>query len=291
MKLVHLLAIAIVFQCSLGQAAVYTSTTTINQSFQTDFQPFSVLDHPSLNGSSFNSHLFWISSGVNSASFSTDTVADHGQVTGIQFKPIGLPGPATFSRNVSVQRLVVDVPADFPLPPVTHFETDVYRERIQFDTPTNVTPALANSTVNPLFPIQFVSPWFQMTNELTLAPITFALQGTYEAIGPTSTKTIPFSVTYEAFDGLNSEQRTGVEGGANFGNGFRAELSRDMSLNFRTQSPLVINEEVDGMQFRMRFPETVFVRLVRGEPIPEPSSAMLLGMASFALVARSRRRR
>jgi hypothetical protein len=153
MKLVHLFAIAIVCQCSLGQAAVFTSSTTLNQSFQTSISVRSSLTHPSLSDTSGRSYSRSITSGINSATFSADTDADNGFISAMQFKPIGLPGAATFSRSLNYQRVVVDVPADFPNPPVTHVENSVFQERIQLDTPTNVTPMLVNSTVDPLLPV------------------------------------------------------------------------------------------------------------------------------------------
>jgi hypothetical protein len=130
-----------------------------------------------------------------------------------------------------------------------------------------------------------------MAHDLTLAPISFTLQGTYEAIGPLTSKSIPFSVTYEATEGLNTRQRSGVRGGAGFGNGFQAKLAWTNDLKFRAVNSQVIDEVVDEVRFRLSFTDDLSLRLVlRTPPVPEPSSAVLFGMASLALVARSRRR-
>lgn len=292
MKCFPILAVATILaiHCSLGHAAVFTSTTTLNQSHTRSFFPTTRLTDEIAKVDESRTYVTSISSGVNTASFSADTTADNGTITGFAFKSIGLPGPTNFTRSVTAKRLVVDVPADFPNPPVTHIESFTFQERVVFDTQTSVTPMFASSTTNSLFSIPYYSPWFQMTNELTLAPISFAIKGTYEAIGPTTTKSFPFSVTYEAIGGLTAVQRTGIQGGANFGNGFQALPSRDMNLSFRTLTPAVINEEVDGMRFRMSFPESVFLPLLRGIPIPEPSSAALLAIAAAAARPRHKRR-
>jgi hypothetical protein len=291
MKSVYFFAIAFVIQCSFGQAAVFTSTTTFNQSFQRSFVPLTIYNNLLRNTSSSQGYSMSITSGINSANFSADTDADNGYVTSMQFKPIGLPGPTTLSRSLNYQRLVVDVPANFPLPPVTHVENSVFQERLIFDSPTIVTPTLVNSTVDPLAAIGDGSPWFVMDNELTLAPISLVLHGTYEAIGPVSTKSIPFSVSYGVTEGLTTAQRVGVKGGAGFGNGFETKIRENMQLRFRTSTTTVVDEVVDGLRVRLTFPQTFLLQLVQGAPIiPEPSSATLIGITCFALLARFRHR-
>jgi len=244
---------------------------------------------PKFGGNRLESCNGRLSSGVNSASVAVDTDSDTGFISGLDFKPFDMTSLMN-TRNVSFQQTIVDVPANFPIPGVTHIETRSFEERFTITGVAPATPTLASSTTSPLKPSYFQPPLFVMTSALALSSASFSVEGTYEVIGPETTRTVPFSVEYEPVSSSTLSQRTGVMGGQNFDDGFEFLLGTDLRLGYQAANPVVFDEVVDGVRFRALFPDSPFVQLLKGVPIPEPGSISLaLGTAVFLGVACRRR--
>ena len=67
------------------------------------------------------------------------------------------------------------------------------------------------------------SDLFKMSNSLMLSSSSFTVHGTYKAIGPVNSATVPFSVEFrwpQPFTSSFAFFQTGIRGGAGFGDGF-----------------------------------------------------------------------
>ncbi len=208
----------------------------------------------------------------------------------MQFKPYTM-SPITVGQSATASRIVVDVPADFPIPAVTHVEQQLFSDSFKITGVMAATPSLDSSTNDNLKPLLDFAPWFVLDNNVTLALPSFFVQGTYEAKGPTETRSIPFNVEFQPVTSLTFAQHTGVKGGAGFNNGFLFSLVSDMVVRYQAVNPLIFDEQVDGVQFRASFTSNNFpVQLLKGIHFPEPGSMTLLVGAGLVLAGTTRRR-
>jgi len=223
-------------------------------------------------------------------SVATDTDSDKGYISDLQFKPLTLT-PVMREQDATAERIVVDVPANFPIPAVTHVEKQQFSDRITITGIMGMTPDLATSTMDKLLPLNNFAPWFVMNNTISLALPSFFVQGTYEANGPTESRSVPFSVEFQPVDGLTQLQRAGIKGGLGFDNGFEFALVRNMIVEYQAVNPVIFDDQVDGVQFQASFAsEPLSVRLLNGMHFPEPGSLTLLVAAGLVLAGTARRR-
>jgi hypothetical protein len=276
---------------SAARAASFSSTSILNQTFTRQLSYNSRFTNSEVGVNSSQSTSTNLSSGVNSASVTADTATDTGQISGFAFKPFSLPA-STRVRNVNVQRLIVDVPADFPNPAITHIETDVYHERFNITGLAPATAALESSDTGAILPQISTPPWFIMNAGVTLSSLSFVVQGTYEVTGPTESFSVPFSVEFQPTNGETLAQRTRIEGGPSFNNGFKFILGNDLTFNYRAVNPVVFDDDVDDLHVRAGFVDTNYVvQLLRGAPVPEPRAISVAILAAISLVATRRRGR
>jgi hypothetical protein len=288
---IAIIAVAFSLQCSLTRGAVFSSTATLNQSFSTFISYTSRFTDPARPFSNFDSSNFTrLSSGVNSASVMVDTDLDMGFVSGMQFKPFTVP-TSTNTHNMTIQRVVVDVPGNFPIPPVTHVETTQYSDKISITQVAPATPTLASSTTGAITPLNFQA-LFHMFNDLVFALPSIIVEGMYEATGPSGTRSFPFAVEFQPTSGPTLVQRTGIRGGQNFSNGFEFLIGRGFAVNYRPVNPVIFDEQVDELHFRASFSTSdISVQLLQGAPIPEPGAIGLAAGTAMALAGAARRRR
>lgn len=284
-----ILCVVFALPCSSLRAGTFNSTSMLNQTFNQQILVFTRITDAALGINRSESISPQLSSGINSATISADTVSNSGSIIGLDFKQFSLPA-SSLNHDVSVRRLVVDVPGDFPDPGMSHYEDEKYKARV---TITGVAPStpIASSTIAPLQSLYFKPPWFVMNNVLTLSSLSFVIEGTFEAIGPTTTKSVPFSVEFRPEESVVTLlQRTGIKGGPDFDNGFEFILSRGIRIPYRAVTPVVFDEQIDGMRIQLNVSDKITVGLLKDAPLPEPG-VMGLGFGVAAAISGRWRRR
>ena len=190
----------------------------------------------------------------------------------------------TGTHTFSVDFTVIDVPAMFPNPAVTHRVQGQYQEKITITEVTPSTPMFQSSTTGAITPAS--ASTFRMSNVIGLSASPLVVKGTYEVIGPTNHVSEPFSVEFNlkyptAF--LKPE----IEGGTNFGDGFNFDF-KNFLVYYEPVNAQIYRGTVDELTFTVSLPSSYTGQFSQLE-VPEPAS-LTLGFAGMFAVAGAYRR-
>jgi hypothetical protein len=239
---------------SVGEGALVSSSKSFSQQMTNSFYIQSYAYIP--NGTPIYQRPFGgegkLLAGVASATVTTDTAADTGVVDAMELTPFSLT-PSSKSGEFSTSITVVEEPANFPLPAVTHTYSGQWQEIISFNGVTGDSPTFASSAAAALTPYIGTPPWFSMVGNVTFTVPSFTLTGTYQVVGPESTTTVPFSVEFEP-EVQPANSSIAIRGGETFGPDFNFILL-ETSVVYRPVNPQIFDGVVDGMRFDAQFYE------------------------------------
>jgi hypothetical protein len=181
-------------------------------------------------------------------------------------------------NTVPINYQFVVVPANFPNPPVIQQVAGDYFTKIVLNSITSSTaPTLVSSSTTPLV---FAGSEFFADVNITLGASSFTLNGVFEAHGPTTTETQPFSIVYNINPGVK-QARSAIPGGPGFGDGFTF-TPRHLNVFYDPTTSTIFDEVVDNVRF-IGLAGAVFVNYFSTARVPEPSSLILAGLAAAAI--------
>ena len=228
-----------------------------------------------------------VSVGATQTVLTVDTTTDTGHYDDIDFStPSASNAPRTVSTFINYTLPVS--PPNFPDPPTIITVSGQYSARITITSLVQTTPQYVSApnapiTWNPDLLAYEHNPFVTYT----MPDIT--LNGTYEAIGPTTTVTLPFSIVLRTSPSGNPVGRgtiTRIPGASPFNNGF-AYFPVDLtSLYSPTPGGVLFDQVVDNVRFVAEKP----VLRVNYFAIPEPNSFALAVFAAGLGLVRLRRR-
>lgn len=224
--------------------------------------------------------------GADRFSLTVDTTADRATVGDLHLiTPTTQPG--VHVDDFSVNFDVVDVPANFPNLPVIRHVMGQYSERLTVTGLTMSAPAFVSSSSAPITLSNVGGPHFNADVPVTLTLPELTVTGTYEAIGPQTSKSKPFSLTYHPSVGTNFARFAipGVPAGQSLSNGFPFE-PYELTVLYYPNNSKIFDDAVDDVRYIAEVAEPIALNFF----VPEPCGVSLAALAVGGLVAMRRRR-
>jgi hypothetical protein len=254
-------------------AASFTSSRTFDHILSTSLRIRSYRN----NGASwFDEHSYenatQIKTGVVSATATADTSTRLGRFEALQLSPFGLTSNSVTS---SVSTTTTGIIGNFPEPPTQQTIQGTWTERITIDGIAGLPPTLILQNARSLETYESTAPWYTAFFSEALSASPFTISGTYELIGPITTRTVPWSFEFVPQED-SAYANLGVKGVDDFTDGFVFEPF-SVYQTYTTDQKSFFEGSVDGLYISVRF-ETDFgarLDLPFSPGVPEPASAVL----------------
>jgi hypothetical protein len=222
-----------------------------------------------------------VAAGSNLISLTVDTVADTVRYDDIDFIAASM-SPWSGMASTPLDFTYEVTPANFPDPPVFKNVAGTYGSRVTFDSLATSTPGFVSSSTAPIF---WTGSAFALSAEVALSLPDITLDGVYEAIGPSTIVSQPFSIVLKPQVGP-TQAASMTPGGPDIDHGFPFLPTRLLVTYFPTR-PTLFDQVVDDVRFQAISPILTLNYLFN---IPEPG-CLSLGWLAFGVPAVRGRRR
>lgn len=275
-----LLALALLATASgRCQGALFTSTLNRNPvgAFYSINTQLQATHNNAFLGSTNTSNK--VNTGATQTKLTVDTTNDTAHYDDIDFLTPSIETSPVTSNAVNVNYTLPVSPPNFPDPPVIITVMGNYMTRVTLTSIVTSTPQYVSSPTTPIvWNPNTLLYGNNQTATFTMPDIT--LNGTYEAIGPITTVSVPFSITlHTSGTPVQRTAQTQIPGASPFGDGF-LYFPNLLSTGYNpTPSGVLFNQVVDNVRFVANKPSLQ----VNFFEIPEPSTLILASLAATGI--------